>query len=269
MTDLDAPPHPFDVAVELSSELRGRTRPEYANMVGPFGGVTAATLVRAVEQHPDRLGDPLAVTVNYLAPLTDGEFSIAARAVRTNRTNQHWLVELTQGETVAATATAVFGIRRDTWADTEASMPPAPDPETVEPHDFRDSPAWLQNYQMRFVRGAVPVEGAGEQPDSTTTLWARDEPPRPLDYPALTALCDVFAPRVFLRRGRAMPASTVSLSVYFHADKDELAAVGEDFVLGTARGQRYGGGHFDQSAQVWSRHGCLLATTHQLVYFKD
>lgn len=269
MTDVDAPPHPFDSAVALSPAGRGHTRPEYANMVGPFGGITAATLVRAVEQHPDRLGDPLAITVNYLAPVADGEFEVSTRVVRTNRTNQHWLIELMQDGTVTTTATAVSGVRRDTWADTEASIPAAPAPEGIATHVFPDFLAWARNYQMRFVRGATEPEGSVEQPDSTTTLWVRDDPPRPLDYPALTALCDVFAPRVFLRRGRAMPASTVSLTVYFHSDATELAAVGADFVLGTARGHRYAGGHFDQSAQLWSRDGALLATTHQLVYFKD
>ncbi|MGV0835885.1 acyl-CoA thioesterase [Mycolicibacterium thermoresistibile] len=269
MTDVDAPPHPFDSAVELSPARRGSTSAKYANMVGPFGGITAATLVRAVEQHPDRLGDPLAVTVNFLAPLTDGEFEITARAVRTNRSNQHWLLELTQDGTVTTTATAVFGARRDTWSDTEASMPAVAPPEEVAVQKFPEFIAWAHNYEMRFVRGATPSEGAEEQPESTSTLWVRDTPPRPLDYPALTALCDVFAPRVFLRRGRVVPASTVSLTVYFHADAGELGAVGEDFVLGTARGHRYVGGHFDQSAQLWSREGVLLATTHQLVYFKD
>jgi acyl-CoA thioesterase len=269
MTDLSAPPHPFDSAVGLSPALRGRTRPEYANMVGPFGGITAATLVRALEQHPDRLGDPLAITVNYLAPLVDGEFDVTARAARTNRTNQHWLLELSQDGTVTTTASAVTGLRRDTWADTEISPPTAPDPEDVAVQEFPEFIAWARNYEMRFVRGAIPTEEAVEQPDSTSTLWVRDAPPRPLDHPALTALCDVFTPRVFLRRGRAMPASTVSMTVYFHADAAELAEVGEDFVLGTARGHRYTGGHFDQSGQLWSRGGTLLATTHQLVYFKD
>lgn len=271
-TPIDTPPHPFDRAIALrpvDGGLRGHTRPEYANMVGPFGGVTAATLVAAAQRHPDRLGDPLAVTVNYLAPLADGAFDIAARPVRTNRTNQHWLLELSQDGAVTTTATAVFGVRRDTWSDTESTMPAAPGPKEVARQEPAELFAWLRNYDMRFVRGAVPLEGGAEQSDSTTTLWARDHPPRPLDYPALTSLCDVYAPRVFVRRGRYSPASTVSFTVYFHADADELTRVGDDFVLATARGHRYTGGHHDQSAQVWSRGGALLATAHQLVYFKD
>jgi len=33
--------------------------------------------------------------------------------------------------------------------------------------------------------------------------------------------------------------------------------------------QRFGNGYFDQSAEIWGTDGALLATTHQLVYFKD
>ncbi|GGS68524.1 acyl-CoA thioesterase [Planobispora rosea] len=273
MIETGAPPHPFDTAIALAPAADGRvtsrTRPEYANMVGPFGGITAATLVRAVQQHPDRLGDPLSLTVNYAAPVADGDFDITTRIVRSNRTNQHWLLELSQDGVVTTTATAVFGIHRDTWSDTEAGMPPAPPPEAVPVQEFPDFIAWARNYEMRFVEGAVPDQDTGENPDSTTTLWVRDAPARPLDFPALASMCDVFYPRVFLRRGRYMAAGTVSLTVYFHADAGEIAAQGEDHILGTARTHRFSRGYFDQTARMWGRDGTLLASSHQLVYFKD
>ena len=49
--------HLFDQAVALKMQADGRflghTSPAYANMVGPFGGITAAQAVNAVLQHPD------------------------------------------------------------------------------------------------------------------------------------------------------------------------------------------------------------------------
>jgi len=39
-------------------------------------------------------------------------------------------------------------------------------------------------------------------------------------------------------------------------------------VLCTAHANRFSLGYFDQSAQLWTRDGALLATTHQIVYFK-
>ncbi|WP_305091962.1 acyl-CoA thioesterase II [Prescottella sp. R16] len=274
MTQTVTSTHPFDDAVELAAEaaapgmFRGHTSAAYANMVGPFGGITAATLLRAVLRHPERLGDPLSLTVNFAGPIADGEFEVVARPTRTNRSTQHWSIELTQDGVVATTATAVFGIRRDTWSSTEIGAPTAPPATDVAATEFPDFIAWARNYELRFVEGAVPDPDSGEQDTSTSTLWVRDTPPRPLDFPSLTALCDVFYPRAFLRLGRYLPAGTVSLTVYFHADAALLAAQADDAVLATARAQRFGGGYFDQSGEIWGTGGVLLATTHQLVYFK-
>jgi len=56
------PQHPFDRALVLDhSDLRaglftGTTSPDYWNMIGPFGGTTAAVALQAVLRHPDLLG---------------------------------------------------------------------------------------------------------------------------------------------------------------------------------------------------------------------
>lgn len=237
-------------------------------MVGPFGGITAAVLLHAVAQHPDRIGDPLALTVNFAAPIADGEFDIALRPARTNRTNQHWMVELTQGDEVKSTATALFGVRRDTWADNEAPLPSTPGPDEGLPGTLGEFIVWARQYDMRFVEGPVPAPGSDPSDSSTTTLWMRHHADRSLDYPALAALCDMFYPRIFLRHGGPVPAGTISMTAYFHVEQAQLEAVGTDFVLGSAHANVFNRGYFDQSAQLWGRDGTLLATTHQIVYFK-
>ena len=121
---------------------------------------------------------------------------------------------------------------------------------------------------MRFVDGVAPAADSQPSPTSTTTLWARDAAQRPIDYPALAALSDIFFPRVFLRRGEYLPAGTISLTTYFHADQEQLNAAGGEYMLCTAHANRFSRGYFDQSAQLWSRDGALLATSHQIVYFK-
>jgi acyl-coenzyme A thioesterase PaaI-like protein len=67
-------------------------------MVGPFGGITAAQALNAVLQHPQRLGEPVSLTVNFCAALADGPFTVTARPARTNRSTQHWVIEIQQGE---------------------------------------------------------------------------------------------------------------------------------------------------------------------------
>lgn len=156
------PAHPFDNAIHLDvvdgNVRRGQTHPEWANMVGPFGGITAAALVHAIETHPDRIGEPLALTVNFAAPIADGDFDISLRAPRTNRTNQHWILELSQGGEIKTTATAVFGIRRDTWANTETHPPTAPPPEQLIPGGPPDFIVWGPRYDMRFARAPSPAK---------------------------------------------------------------------------------------------------------------
>jgi acyl-CoA thioesterase len=264
--------HPFDNALQLelidADVRRGRTHPAWANMVGPFGGITTAVMLRAIETHPDRIGEPLALTVNFAAPIVDGAFDVSPRNIRTNRTNQHWNVELSQDGQVKTTATAVFATVRESWADTEARPPSAPPPEQITPNGLGDAIVWAHLYDMRFVEGPIPGEDGQPSTASTTTLWVRDKAQRPVDYPALAALCDIFYPRVFLRRGGVIPAGTISLTTYILADQHQLDALSGDFVLATAHANRFSGGYFDQGAQIWSRDGVLLASTHQIVYFK-
>jgi hypothetical protein len=123
---------------------------------------------------------------------------------------------------------------------------------------------------MRFLPGEEPFQFDGDmRSHANTRLWVRDDPPRPLDFAGLAAICDNFFPRIFDRRRRPAPIGTVTLTAYFHADAAQLAAQGARHVLGTARALRYRDGYFDQSAEVWSDAGQLLASTHQMVYFKE
>ena len=265
--------HPLDAAIALepaeAHHYRGQTSDDYANMVGPFGGVIAATLLNGALQHPERLGDPLSLTVHYAAPIADGGFDIRARPMRTNRSTQHWLIELTQAGAVAAFATAVFATRRDTWSATDLRFPAAPAAETVPLAPAHPRAAWTRRYEMRFITGALGEAEANREPDSLTQVWMRDQPARALDYPALASLCDAFFPRIFVRRPAWVPVGTVALTTLFHADAAQLAAQGTQPVLGVARAGHFGNGFFDQSAEIWSGDGNLLAVSQQVVYFKE
>ncbi len=270
--------HPFDEALALTPQTDGRlagaTHPGYGNMVGPFGGITAALALQAVLLHPDRLGEPVALTVNFAAGLADGPFSALARPARTNRSTQHWTVELSQQDAagvarVVTTATAVTAVRRETWSANDAPMPAVPPPDEVARAERPPVVAWIGRYEMRPICGDLPQRWDDSGSDSLSRLWLRDNPPRPLDFASLVALADVFFPRVWLRRATRVPVGTVSMTVYFHADARQLADVADSYLLGQAEGQVFGNGFFDQSGMLWDASGRPLASTHQLVYFKE
>lgn len=273
--------HVFDQALALAhSDLRvgqfsGQTSPDYWNMVGPFGGTTAAIVLQSVLSHPDLLGSPIALTVNYAAALLAGPFQLQATAVRTNRSTQHWTVQITQatdgGEAqVNTTATVITAARRETWSASDLPMPVVPKPPEVK--RFSIGPAgvaWMAQYEMRPVSGVIPGAWDGSGDHSESVVWLRDAQPRPLDFASLASMSDMFYPRIWLRRAKHVPAGTVSITTYFHAGPAELAAVGTGYLLGRAVGQRFHNGFFDQAAQLWSQEGALLATSNQIVYFKE
>jgi acyl-CoA thioesterase len=273
--------HPFDKALALHhSDIRvghftGMTSPDYWNMVGPFGGTTAALVLQSVMQHPDVLGTPIALTVNYAAALDAGAFDIQATAVRTNRSTQHWTVQITQAGASGApnmttTATVITAARRDTWGESDMPMPEAPQPETIDRMSTGPSGvAWINQYEMRPFSGGIPAKWDDSLHHSETRIWLRDAQPRPLDFASLAAMSDMFYPRVWLRRAKHVPAGTVSITTYLHAGPAQLAEVGTGYLLGRATGQQFFNGFFDQTAHLWSEKGVLLATSNQIVYYKE
>ena len=273
--------HPFDKALKIHhSDIRvghftGMTSPDYWNMVGPFGGTTAALALQSVMQHPDVLGTPIAITVNYAAALEAGAFDIQATAVRTNRSTQHWTVQITQAGASGApnmttTATVVTAARRDTWGESDMPMPEAPRPETVERMSIGPSGvAWIKQYEMRPFSGGIPAKWDESLSHSETRIWLRDAEPRPLDFASLAAMRDMCYPRGWLRRATHVPAGTVSITTYVHAGPRQLAEVGTGYLLGRAAGQQFFNGFFDQTAHLWSEKGVLLATSNQIVYYKE
>lgn len=270
--------HPLDVALRMTPQHDGSmqaTAPAaYWNMVGPYGGITAAQMLQAVLAQPNLLGEPVSITVNFAGPVASGDMRIEAVAVRTNRSTQHWTVSMGQrnaeGEyEICTTATVITAVRRETFSMDSLDPPAMPDPATCERYDTLGAMEWLHRYDMRVVQGAIPTVWDDSGQESISQLWVRDDPPRPLDFPALAALCDVFFPRIWLQRARRVPAGTVGMTVYFHAGSEQLAQQADRHVLAQASAQAFRNGYFDQTAQLWDAEGSLLATSHQIVYYKE
>jgi len=265
--------HLFDDATRVvagDSRWRGRTSPDYWAFVGPFGGFTAATILRALIEHPERAGDPVALTVNYCAPIAEGEFDLDVRFVKANRSSQHWCVELSQGSgDVATLATAVFAERRPSWAHQVARFPDARPFEEIKPFPSIAA-TWVKQYDFRFIEGVPTLRSAGaaEPGSAFSKLWISDRAPRRIDCLSLMAMSDAFFARIFHARGEVLPFGTVSITTYFHADADDLTKEDVTRVLAVADANTFHKSYGDQSGQLWSPSGRLLATTTQVMYFK-
>ncbi len=271
--------HPFDRATRLQrgagDRTIGETSPAYWNFAGPFGGITAAVMLKAVLDDPRRQGTPVALTVNYCGAIQQGAFDLTVIPERTGRTTQHWSVRLTQGDTVASTASVVTAVRAESFAHQVAVMPSMPAPEQVPQAPTPPHLPWLNSYAFRFVEGPAFSAGrraehsGGQLGGSRTSMYLADQPPRPLDYLALAALGDAFILRLVQMRGAMVPMSTVSLTTYFHATEAEVAAQGVEPLIGIADGSRFEANFHDQQMQLFGRGGRLLASGIQTVWYRE
>lgn len=274
MTDVLTALHPLDDAVRLEATgpgaYRGATSAAYWNMAGPFGGTTAAVMMKAVLDHPERRGRPVAQTVNFCAAIAEGEFDVMVRLIRDGRSTQHWQVEMRQAGVVVTTASTVTGPDRETWTHAPGAPPSVPAAAQTPVLDTAGRAGWRGRYEFRYERGApIPGAASAEAPASALSHnWVRDEPPRPLDYVSLAAICDTFVVKILQVRGDVPPVATVSLSSYFMADEAALARQGARPLLGVADARVFRHGFNDQSAELWSDDGVLLAVSHQVVWFK-
>jgi len=266
--------HPLDAATKLEpagESLKGATSDAYWNFTGPFGGTTAATLLKAAMDHPARQNLPIAMTINYCAPVAKGAFDVQVAEKRTNRSTQHFYVEMTQGADTIITATMVFASRPEGFAQIPAAMPAVAAPEQIDPPKAKAPLAWIDRFDMRFASGFPVMRKDETEPlgSARTEVWMRDEPRRKFDFLSLMNMSDAFFARPFHVLGRLIQVGTVSMTTYFHCDETDLAEVGEDYVLGIADANVFAKGYADQMAWLWSRKGRLLATSQQMLYFRD
>ena len=91
---------------------------------------------------------------------------------------------------------------------------------------------------------------------------------RRIDALSLMAMSDAFFARIFHVRNEVVPFGTVSLTTYFHADTAELIAEDITRLLAVADAKIFHKSFGDQNGELWSPAGRLLATTHQIAYFK-
>ena len=229
---MPAEAHTLDEATRLvplgEGWWTGATHPAYANMAGPFGGVTAAALLNAVMLDERRAADPIALTVNFCGPIAEGEFEIEAKLQRGGKTTQHWSMELRQNGAVTTTASAVCGVRKPVWSHYPVKGPTAPPRDDAPEMSKLGRPRWTRRYSFRFVEGGLdnyPRED-GVIMSPRTLAYIQDAPERPIDFVSLAALSDAFFVRIMHARGTFQPMATISLTTYFHIGADELAALG-------------------------------------------
>jgi len=146
---------------------------------GRLAASAAAQALNGVLQHPERLGDPVSLTVNFCAALAEGPFTVMARAARTNRSTQHWTIEIQQGDAIVVTGTAVTAVRRESLGVDEETHALCPPPAEVPPPQVMAPMEFVKRYEQLPVTGQLPVVWDGSGHSSLTQISVRDEPASP------------------------------------------------------------------------------------------
>ena len=267
--------YPLDRATSLKTlepgSHIGSTSPEFANIAGPFGGATAATLLNSVLIHPDQKGTPTAITVNFCAMIAEGEFAIKTELARSGKYLQHWNITLTQDDTIKATASIVCASRAEGFAHQPAQAPAAKAADDYPSDQLPTPVAWVKQYDFKTVQGTIERATQPHSPlrDAKTVLWMKDASERPADYLTLTAMADAFVLRMLQVRGTLSPMGTVTLTTYFHCTDDEIAELGTSHLLGEADSLRFNNQFHDQQMRLWSADGKLIASGNQLVWYRE
>ena len=243
---------------------------EWANPGGGlWGGYAIGLAVRVLEAEPEAVGEALSLTLTYIASVPAGPLDIRTRRIRQGGSVGVWEVELLPAgsEQVGVHAIVTLARRPATPPFAFATMPDAPDPLSLPAPqapstDVRTYGGW--SFERRSLEGFPPAPGA----DSRSLTWVRSRR-GPLDKALLGMVTDNSAPRAMYALGPTIRTTTLSLTAYLHATAEELAAIGDDFVLVECEGRVGGGGASDERSSYWSRSGKLLATSEQLAWYRE
>lgn len=235
---------------------------------GLWGGYAIGLCTRVVEAEPEAVGEPLSLTLTYAAALPAGDLDIRTRRLRQGGSVGVWEVSLSPAgsDQVGVHAMVTMARRPKTPDFVFAAMPDAPAPESLPTPPILGAAAHFGSavLERRTMEGFPPTRSES----SRSLAWVRSRR-GPLDKALLGMITDNSAPRAMYALGPTVMTTTLSLTVYLHATVDEIAEVGDDFILVECEGRVGGGGASDERSSYWRRDGKLLATSEQLAWYRE
>src|SRR3984957_10349448 len=233
---------------------------------GLWVGYAIGLCIRVLEAEPEALGEALSLTLTYAEGLPSGELDIRTRRLRQGGSVGVWEVELLRAgaDRVGVHAIVTMARRPKTPDFAFAKMPAALAPETLPSPEMPNSHYGAGAVERRPLEGVPPTPSGS----SRSLTWTRSRR-GPMDKALLGMMTDNSAPRAMYALGQTVMTTTLSLTAYLHATVEELAEVGDDFILVECEGRVGGGGASDERSSYWRRDGKLLATSEQLAWYRQ
>ncbi|HVW16823.1 MAG TPA: thioesterase family protein [Solirubrobacteraceae bacterium] len=259
-----------DTAVTPAGDGRyaARCEPAWYGGTGPHGGYLGAIVVRAMQARLAADGASeralRSITLHYLRPPAEGDVDVEVVVERTGRSLSTLSARMSQGGRTCVLALAALAVDfpAPERARYDSPMPEAPPPEDAPVIPREVSPPMARHFELRPCLGPLPFSGADEPRSGGWIAFADRE--QPYDAAALVMICDVWLPSPWTRFDRFVPALTIDLTVHLRAPDVAPAAP----LLGVFESRAGRGGFFDESGELWSRDGVLVAQSRQLALLR-
>jgi acyl-CoA thioesterase len=204
---------------------------------------------------------PRTVAAQYLDAPAGGPVEIAVEILRRGRRVAAADTRMYQDERLVCQATIIFSAPRADALELGRPVPDRPAPEATPPLEFDTipgAPRIFRQLDVRVTDGDVPFSAA---PEAVSGGWLglRDDP-APLDPARLVAMCDLWWPAVFPFLDRPVGVPTLQLTVHLRTVGAPVAGP----ALAQFRSALVTEGHIDETGELWSRDGRLLAESRQL-----
>jgi acyl-CoA thioesterase len=229
---------------------------------GPNGGYLAAIVLRAVlAEVADDTRRPRSMTLHYLRPPTEGPCEVAVTVERAGRGLTTVSARLLQDGRDCVLALVAVGIDRPgpELHDHPAPAVPGPDEVPVRP----DAPAgapdipFRHRFDLRPALGTAPFTAG---PTADTGGWIRTADQDPVDDVLLAAITDSWPPAVFSRLEGPVGVPTIELTIHFRGEPPRRPG----WCLVRFNTLEVGAGYLEETGEVWSADGRLLAESRQL-----
>lgn len=238
----------------------GATSEDWLQGRSLFGGLQVAFALRAMRALvPAEL--PLrTLQVSFLAPVPSGPIVVAPRLLRAGKNVCQAEAQLLEGTQVLAVVIGIFGASR---ASEIARCPERPAVAVpTHPPEARYipgvTPAFLQHFKMRWLRGGLPFSGTPE-PQAVIEVDLLDEGTASELH--LPALADSIPPVALSLLSRPVPGS--SMTWMFELLQDSYAGLSLEGWRLDVEMVAAGQGYTSQSALLWAPDGRPAALSRQ------
>lgn len=228
----------------------------------------AAATVRALHLSDGFRGEIISQHLQFISAVKAGTLYAIVVLREQKRTTDFWSVIISdapKGGRTLAVAEIVAGARRSHDLTYDPPLPAYQEPEKcIRMRTNSLTPRWLDRYELMLSSGKPFTKNP--TPHSVTLI--RDDDRRPPDAVSIAAMLDASMPRVFFVTDKARMASTLSMSSHIYATDQEIADVGDDFMVLEADSAAVRHGLSNEEARLFRRDGLLIATSYQTAVFK-